>query len=112
MGFSQATCIIAQCSCGHCLHHSKISFLTKESHQPSNGKYLVKRQSNFLLIILHPRHQHYLCVLCVLCSAAHSTDLYFALGCMPLSGALSSLEVTLATLEVLVMVSVPTVWAI
>lgn len=107
MGFSQASCIIAQCP--HCMHHSKISFLTKESHQPSGGKCLVKYQSSFLLII-------FLAITIIsvyyALSSVHSTGLYFALGCMPLSRALSALEVTLATLEVLVMASVPTAWAI
>lgn len=46
-------------------------------------------------------------------SAVHtrSTDLCSSRGRVPLSEALSSLEVTLVTQEVLVMLGVPTVWA-
>lgn len=77
---------------------------------------VVKHQQNFLLIILHFHHRHYLYVLYVFqlsAVKAHSAKAFtLPWVVMPLSGALSSLEVTLAALEVLVMVTVPTVWAV
>lgn len=48
---------------------------------------------------------------CALCRAPRGTGLCPHQGRAPLSGALSSLEVTLVTLEVLVMIGVPTVRA-
>lgn len=48
---------------------------------------------------------------CALCRAVLGTSLCSPRGHAPLSVALSSLEVTLVTLEVLVMLGVPTVWA-
>lgn len=61
----------------------------------SHGKCYSKHQRNFPLISLHLRHRCYLCVL--VCSGAlqHRPLLWPWVG-VPLSGALSSLEVTAA----------------
>lgn len=48
---------------------------------------------------------------CALCRAPRGTGVCPPRGRAPLSGALSSLEVTLVALEVLVMLAMPTVWA-
>lgn len=64
---------------------------TKEWHEPSHGKYSVKHQPRSFYA---PATK----IICTFCAAwAHSTDLCRALGCVPLTRALTSLEVTLAT---------------
>lgn len=89
MGFSQATCSVSLWS----LSAPQQKFLPqlKEWHEPSHDKYLVKHQPRSLYA---PATK----IICMFSAArAHSTDLCPALGCVPLTRALTSLEVTLAT---------------